>query len=73
MGDWIVSLILCCIPCVGIIMLFVWAFSKTEPKSKSNWAKAQLIFVGVVLVLYIIIIIIAAGSTYSAYSSMLNH
>ncbi len=74
MGDWIVSLILCCIPCVNIIMLFVWAFSKTEPKSKSNWAKAQLIFVGVVLVLYIVFIVIIAGSSFSAYQSALrNH
>ena len=71
MGDWIVSLILCCIPCVNIIMLFVWAFSKTEPKSKSNWAKAQLIFVGVILVLYVILIIIGVGGALSTYG--INH
>ena len=73
MGDWIVTLILCCIPCVNIIMLFVWAFSKTEPKSKSNWAKAQLIFVGVVLVIYIVFFVIVMGSSLSAYQSMMNH
>ena len=73
MGDWIVSLLLCCIPCVGIIMLFVWAFSKTEPKSKSNWAKAQLIFVGVILVLYVILIIIGIGGALSSYTTALNN
>ena len=54
-GDWIVTMILCCIPIVNIIMLFVWAFSGGTKDSKSNWAKAQLIMflIGIVLVIVI--------------------
>lgn len=35
LGEWIVTYILCCIPCVNIIMLFVWAFGgNTNPSKK---------------------------------------
>lgn len=43
-GDWIVTMIIMVIPVINFIMLFVWAFSGGTPKSKSNWAKATLIF-----------------------------
>ncbi len=62
-GEWMITLLLMMIPCVNIIMLFVWAFSKTEKKSKSNFCKAELIFAGIVLALYLVLIIVmvAAG------------
>lgn len=53
-GDWIVTMILMAIPLVNFIMLLVWAFSSSTPKSKSNWAKASLIFMVVSIVLVII-------------------
>lgn len=43
-GDWVLTIFLTTIPCVGLIMLFVWAFGGSAKKSKSNWAKAQLIW-----------------------------
>lgn len=51
-GDWIITMILMCIPFVNFIMLLVWAFSAGTPVSKANWAKATLIFmlIGFVLV-----------------------
>lgn len=51
--DWIISFIIMAIPVVNIIMLCVWAFGNRTPKSKSNWAKANLIFmfIGVVLLI----------------------
>ena len=48
-GDWIITMILMCIPFVNFIMLLVWAFSAGTPVSKANWAKAMLI--GFVLVI----------------------
>lgn len=51
LGDWIVTILLSCIPLVGFIMLFVWAFSSSTPPSKANWAKATLIFFLVIMVL----------------------
>lgn len=56
-GEWALCYFLMMIPCVGIIMMFVWAFSKTEKKSKSNFFKVQLIFVGVIFVLYFLLAI----------------
>ena len=52
-GDWIITMILMCIPFVNFIMLLVWAFSAGTPVSKANWAKATLIFmlIGFVLVI----------------------
>lgn len=54
-GEWAICFLLMMIPCVGFIMMFVWAFSSTEKKSKSNFFKVQLIFVGVVFVLYFLL------------------
>ena len=43
-----------CIPLVNLIMLFVWAFSGSTPVSKANWAKASLIWMVIVIVLWFI-------------------
>ena len=42
--DWVITLLISFIPIVGFVMLFVWGFSSTENPSKSNWAKAMLIW-----------------------------
>ena len=59
MGEWVVCILLMMVPCVNIVMMFVWAFSKTEKKSKSNFFKVELIFMGIILALYLIIILVA--------------
>ncbi len=51
-GDWIVTIIIAAIPIVNIIMLLVWAFGSGTNPSKANWAKAYLIFIAVLIVLY---------------------
>ena len=51
-GDYLVSMLLTMIPVVGIILLFVWAFSSGTNTNKSNWAKAMLVFMAVIVVLY---------------------
>lgn len=43
-GNWMLTLLLTFIPLVNIIMLLVWAFSSSTPPSKSNWAKAALLW-----------------------------
>ncbi len=58
-GEWALCYFLMLIPCVGIIMMFVWAFSKTEKKSKSNFFKVQLIFMGIIFALYFLIFLFA--------------
>jgi hypothetical protein len=50
-GNWMLTLFLTFIPIVNIIMLLVWAFSSSTPASKSNWAKAALVWMLIAIVL----------------------
>ena len=43
LGDWLTTFIVLVIPIVGLIMVFVWGFSKTTNPNKSNFCKATLI------------------------------
>lgn len=57
-SDWLITLIISAIPIVNLIMLFVWSFSSATHPSKANWAKATLILIAVIIVLYIVAFII---------------
>lgn len=50
---WIITLLIMMIPLVNIICLIIWAFSNTENKNRSNWAKAQLVMFLISIVLAI--------------------
>ena len=50
-SDWLVTMLITFVPLVGFIMLFVWAFGSDTNPNKANWAKANLIFMGIGLVL----------------------
>ena len=41
-GDWILTYLLMCIPLVGVIMLFVWAFSSGNQPSKKNMGASYI-------------------------------
>ena len=43
-GNWMLTILLTCIPIVGFIMLIIWAVGDETPASKKNWARAQLIW-----------------------------
>ena len=58
LGDWMITMLICAIPLVGLIMLFVWGFSGGTHPSKANWAKAVLIWAAIALVFYIIVFVI---------------
>lgn len=67
MGEWAVSILLMMVPCVNIVMMFVWAFGSGTKKSKSNFFKVQLIVSAIMIVLSFIFsasIIGALGSMY---------
>lgn len=61
LGEWLGSLLLLLIPCVNIVLVFVWAFGNGK-ESKKNFFKAYLIYmaISVVLVLILYVIIFAA-------------
>lgn len=53
-GEWVVTLLLLGIPCVNIIMLFVWAFGNGN-ENRKNYCRATLIWmlvgIGISLIL----------------------
>ncbi|MDE5823888.1 MAG: hypothetical protein K2H91_04290, partial [Lachnospiraceae bacterium] len=55
-ADWMLSTLIMCIPCVNIIMVFVWAFGSNTKKSKSNYFKAMLVWMLIGIVLSIVMI-----------------
>lgn len=67
MGEWLITMIVLAIPCVGIIMMFVWGFG-TGNTSRKNYCRAMLIFalIGVVLS------VIFYGSIAAMMASALN-
>jgi len=73
MGQWVLNLFLTYIPVVNIIMLLIWAFGSTTAPAKKNWARANLIWVviGIVLstIFYVTVFaaILAAGGYGSSY------
>lgn len=54
MGEWLITILIMMVPCVNIVMMFVWAFGSGSKKSKSNYFRATLIFAAIYLVLVLI-------------------
>ena len=65
MGNWLVTLLVGAIPCVGVIMYFVWAFSKTVNLNKRNFCRAYLILAAIAMVLYIIFMVVFGVAMYT--------
>ena len=69
-GNWMLTILLMCIPIVNLILLFVWAFGSNTPESKANWAKASLIWMLIFIVFYVLLFLIigmGAGILTSGY------
>ncbi len=68
-GGWMLTLLLMCIPIVNFILLLVWAFGSGTEKSKQNWARANLIWliIGLVVIAVIAAIGMAMGVNYMEY------
>jgi len=70
-GEWFITMLLMIIPLVNIILLFTWAFGGNTKISKSNWAKARLIWMLITFVIGILFAILFL--TFSAsFSEMLR-
>lgn len=55
-GNWMVVNLLMLIPLVNIILLFVWSFGDGTNKNKKSYARASLIWMAIVFVIYMVII-----------------
>jgi heme/copper-type cytochrome/quinol oxidase subunit 2 len=60
-GEWFLTIFLAAIPLVGLVLLFVWAFSASTNPSKANWAKATLAWAAIGIVIYLIIFVVIMG------------
>ena len=72
-GDWMLTMLIMMIPCVNIIMVFVWAFGKSENKTKSNFFKAYLIWMVIVIIISVVMSIIFGATLATVMSSMAQY
>jgi len=63
-GEWMLTLLISAIPVVNLVMLFVWAFGANTKPSKANWAKAWLIWIGIIIAVYIVFAVFILGSLF---------
>lgn len=71
-GKFIGYNLLFMIPCVGFILVIVFACKGVKNKNVINWARAQLILTAIVVVLYILLLVFGVGAAIftSGVSSM---
>jgi hypothetical protein len=50
LGEWLITMIILMVPCVNIVMLFVWGFGNGNVNRK-NYARATLIVMAIGVVL----------------------
>ncbi len=62
-GEWMITMLVMMIPCVNIVMMFVWAFGNGK-KSKSNYFKAALVWALIGIVISILFTVIG-GATFA--------
>jgi len=68
-GNWIGTMLLCCIPLVNFILIIVWAASERN-RSKKNWAIATLILMAIAFVLSFALVAIVGASAASVLNSL---
>ena len=68
MGEWLITLIVLAIPCVNVIMYFVWAFGNGNENWK-NFCRAGLIVMAVGIVLSLILYAVVGASLAAALSA----
>lgn len=59
--EWLLTMLVTMIPIVGTVMVFVWAFGDSTKKSKSNYFKAYLIWLLILVAISIVIGILVAA------------
>ncbi|WP_321017059.1 hypothetical protein [Hungatella effluvii] len=68
MGEWLITLIVLAIPCVNVIMYFVWAFGNGN-ENRKNFCRAGLIVMAVGIVLTLILYAVFGASLAAALSA----
>lgn len=68
MGEWLITLIVLAIPCVNVIMYFVWAFGNGN-ENRKNFCRAGLIVMAVGIVLTLILYAVVGAILAAALSA----
>jgi len=68
--DYLVLILLSSIPVVGLILLLVWALSTTENVNRRNFCRAQLIWMGISVVVSILFMIVYGIIFAAAFESI---
>lgn len=71
-GSWMLAVFLIGIPLVGLIYVLVVAFGGSSSPARRNWARAQLIWMLIVLALAIIGLVIATATGSLALSGFFS-
>lgn len=70
LGQWIGSIVISMIPCVGLVFLFIWAFGSNTQTDKKRWAQAMLIMTAIGVVISIILYAVMGAAFYAAFSQL---
>ena len=68
MGEWILTILVMMIPCVGLIIYLVWAFGKNGNVNRRNYCRAYLIIYTVILVISIAFVTLFGAAVFSTVS-----
>ena len=68
--DWLITFLISSIPVINVIMLFVWAFGDGNNEAKKTWAKAALIWIAIIVVLYFAFFATLIGGILSAFTGV---
>ncbi len=70
-GQWLITMLVMLIPCVNIVMIFVWAFGSGN-RSRANYFKATLIWAAICIALSVILSIAMAALGVSIMDSIVS-
>ena len=68
MGEWLITLIVLAIPCVNVIMYFVWAFGNGN-ENRKNFCRAGLIVMAISIVLSLVLYAVVGAGLAAALSA----
>lgn len=71
--DWLLTMLILCVPIVNIVMIFVWAFGGGSKPSKSNFFKAMLVWVVIGIVISLALGVTMGLALFNGFGSNYLH